>query len=322
MQSTVATPRSGRGEGHPLDLDREAAGVVADEDQDRLPVAFLGAADGTGGDRVPTGLRVFAPVSPDERRVVADQGRCGPRRGGWPGLPMATGPICRSARRGCPYRLVSALPRAASSAWVGTANAKDSPNFALTAAGPLDLREELGSLPANGASRRCATSMCTRIRGDPRPSSCVRRDQTVAMTSTGSDFKRWVFSRHSHPWSAWTRWASTPLVLLPVWNRSPRQGVVVAAWLALNPVLFPPPRDDSAFATRAVLGEERWLEERPVSGALAINCMASAALLIAIDSARRHRRRQMTIATIATMGALLWYWREMVRFYDTRGDGQ
>ena len=58
-----------------------------------------------------------------------------------------------------------------------------------------------------------------------------------------------------------------------------------------------------------------------VPGALAINCMASAALLIAIDGARRHRRGQMAIATIATMSALLWYWREMVRFYDTRGDG-
>jgi hypothetical protein len=139
------------------------------------------------------------------------------------------------------------------------------------------------------------------------------------MTSAVSHIKRWVFSRHSHPWSAWTRWASTPLVLLPVWNRSARQGVIVAAWFALNPVLFPPPRDDSAFATRAILGEERWLEERPVSGALAINCLATAAALIAIDSARRHRRWPMTIATIGTMSALLWYWREMVRFYDTSG---
>ncbi len=59
-----------------------------------------------------------------------------------------------------------------------------------------------------------------------------------------------------------------------------------------------------------------------MSGAMAIDCMASAALLIAIDSARRHRRLQMTIATIATRSALLWYWREMVRFYDMRGDGQ
>ena len=64
MQSTVATPRSGRGEGHLLDLDREAAGVVADEDQDRLPVAFPGAADGAGGAPVPTGLRVSLPFRP------------------------------------------------------------------------------------------------------------------------------------------------------------------------------------------------------------------------------------------------------------------
>ena len=59
-----------------------------------------------------------------------------------------------------------------------------------------------------------------------------------------------------------------------------------------------------------------------MSGALAINCMSSAALLIAVDGARRHRRGQMAIAMVGTMSALLWYWREMVRFYDTRGDSQ
>jgi hypothetical protein len=137
------------------------------------------------------------------------------------------------------------------------------------------------------------------------------------MTPAASHLTRWVFSRHSSPWSAWTRWASTPLVLLPVWNRSARQGVVVATWFALNAVVFPPPRDDSAYATRVVLGEERWLKEGPVSGALAIEALATAALLVAIDGARRHRRGQMSIATVAAMGALQWYWREMVRFYDS-----
>ena len=136
------------------------------------------------------------------------------------------------------------------------------------------------------------------------------------MTSTVSHVKRWVFARHSNPWSAWTRWASTPLLLLPVWNRSAKQGAVVATWFALNAVVFPPPRDDAAFATRVVLGEEKWIEERPVSRSLAINCLASASLLIAIDNARRHRRGPMTIATIGSMSALLWYWREMARFYD------
>ena len=55
-----------------------------------------------------------------------------------------------------------------------------------------------------------------------------------------------------------------------------------------------------------------------MSRALAIDGIASVALLIAVDSARRHRRWQMTIATIGTMSALLWYWREMVRFYEAR----
>ena len=94
----------------------------------------------------------------------------------------------------------------------------------------------------------------------------------------------------------------------------------MGAWFAVNPIVFPPPRDASAFSTRAILGEERWLEDRPVSGALAIDCMAGGALLLAIDGARRHRRRQMTIATIGTMSTLLWYWREMARYYDVHVD--
>jgi hypothetical protein len=59
-----------------------------------------------------------------------------------------------------------------------------------------------------------------------------------------------------------------------------------------------------------------------VSAPLAIEALTSAALIFAIDSARRHRPLRMTIATIAAMGTLQWYWREMVRFYDTRGDSQ
>ena len=35
--------------------------------------------------------------------------------------------------------------------------------------------------------------------------------------------KRTVFARHSNPWSAWTRWASAPLMLVPVWRRSGRR---------------------------------------------------------------------------------------------------
>jgi hypothetical protein len=42
--------------------------------------------------------------------------------------------------------------------------------------------------------------------------------------------KRAVFARHGNPWSAWTRWASTPLMLVPVWRRSWRDGALVGVW--------------------------------------------------------------------------------------------
>jgi len=50
----------------------------------------------------------------------------------------------------------------------------------------------------------------------------------------------------------------------------------VGAWLLLNPVVFPEPEDDSAWATRAMLGEEMWIGERPMDGAMMVNAAASA----------------------------------------------
>jgi hypothetical protein len=51
--------------------------------------------------------------------------------------------------------------------------------------------------------------------------------------------RRTVFARHANPWSAWTRWASTPMVLVPVWTRRRSHAVLIGAWLAVNPMLFP-----------------------------------------------------------------------------------
>jgi S-formylglutathione hydrolase FrmB len=50
-----------------------------------------------------------------------------------------------------------------------------------------------------------------------------------------------IMCSDSNPWSAWTRSASTPLVLVPVWSRRWSHAALVGAWLALNPVVFPEP---------------------------------------------------------------------------------
>jgi Trk-type K+ transport system membrane component len=68
--------------------------------------------------------------------------------------------------------------------------------------------------------------------------------------------KRAVFARHCNPWSAWTRWASTPLILIPIWRRSWRDAALVGAWMAINPVVFGKPAHEQAWSTRAILGPE------------------------------------------------------------------
>lgn len=130
------------------------------------------------------------------------------------------------------------------------------------------------------------------------------------------EVKRWVFARHSNPWSAWTRWLSTPAVLVPAWTRRWRDAVPVAAWFAVNPVIFPVPRDDGAWATRVVLGEERWIAERPRDAAMAVNAAATAASVAALIAARRRRAAPAAVGTACEMAMLLVYWRQMARYYD------
>jgi hypothetical protein len=128
--------------------------------------------------------------------------------------------------------------------------------------------------------------------------------------------KRKVFARHSNPWSAWSRWASTPLVFVPVWNRRWNQAALVGAWMAVNPIIFPVPRHDRAWSTRAVLGEELWISERPRDTAMAFNAAASVAGVIALTAARKRRPALTTGAVAAQMALTLGYWRLMAEYYE------
>lgn len=132
------------------------------------------------------------------------------------------------------------------------------------------------------------------------------------------DLKRWVFARHSNPWSAWTRWASTPLVYVPVWTRRWSHAGVVAAWMALNPVVFPAPADERSWATRAMLGEEIWIEHRPHDAAMAVNVAAIFAGVTALAAARKHRLGLASAATATQMALLLVYWQQMARYHDNQ----
>lgn len=140
-----------------------------------------------------------------------------------------------------------------------------------------------------------------------------RQSETL---STGSaQLKRWVFARHSNPLSAWSRWASTPLIVLPIWKRSTWAGAAFTAWMLLNPIVFRSPRNENAWSTRAMLGEELWSERLRCDKASAINVLSTAAMVVSIVGARRRSAYQALPATAIQMTLTLVFWKLMADFY-------
>jgi hypothetical protein len=108
-------------------------------------------------------------------------------------------------------------------------------------------------------------------------------------------------------------------MLVPVWRRSWRDAALVGLWMAVNPIVFGKPAHERAWATRAILGEERWIAERPMDTAMAVDVAATAAGLAALVTARQRRAMPTTVATALEMGLLLTYWELMTRYYERNG---
>jgi hypothetical protein len=125
------------------------------------------------------------------------------------------------------------------------------------------------------------------------------------------------FARHSHPLSAWSRWATTPLLLLPLWTRNPTAGVGVVIWFAVNPVMTPPPRDHGSFATRAILGEEQWMIDRSLDPSMtAVNAAGTMLLVAGAVAAWQRRPLLAAISVGATMSTVMYAWRRYAALHD------
>lgn len=138
------------------------------------------------------------------------------------------------------------------------------------------------------------------------------------MAGNRGRLKSRIFARHSNPWSAWSRLLSAPLISVALWRRSGTQGVVLALWMLINPVVFPEPPDDGAFSTRAILGERMWIEDRPMDAAMALNGAAAVAATVAAVGAWRRMPRTTVLANAAELALILGYWRRMSDYYMSR----
>ncbi|MBB3662693.1 hypothetical protein FB384_001597 [Prauserella sediminis] len=142
---------------------------------------------------------------------------------------------------------------------------------------------------------------------------------TASDVPAADRFRRWVFARHAHPVSAWSRWATTPLLVLPLWTRDWRHAVPVAVWMAVNPVVTPPVRGDRTFATRAILGEEQWMADpKQDPGSSGLNAVGSVGLAAAALGAWTKRPVPTALGLAWSMTVTMLSWRRYAELYDRR----
>lgn len=133
------------------------------------------------------------------------------------------------------------------------------------------------------------------------------------------------WARHSNPKSGWSRVPTGPVLVYAIYHRRWRLLVAGFLWTLLNPVLFPPPEDEEAWMTRAVLAERWWtrIEGNPTVGLSYPNVcnLGSAATTVAtILAAWRQRPVGTAVGTTLAVSLKFWWLRVLVRRYDQRPD--
>lgn len=124
-----------------------------------------------------------------------------------------------------------------------------------------------------------------------------------------------VWRRHANPLSIWTRLLSTPLLYLPFWNRCWKQGLGVAAWFAVNPVLFPEPEDPDAWGPRAIRGERQWARERPHDASFAVQSAGAVAASAGLYSAYKRRLAPTAGSAVVVMAGNAWFLDRRAKTY-------
>ena len=144
------------------------------------------------------------------------------------------------------------------------------------------------------------------------------------VSSIPEQLEKQFWARHSNPKSGWSRVPTGPILMYAVYRRDWQLLLAALLWAAINPFLFPPPKTDEAWMTRAVLAERWWIRDegnRTLGLAYPNVCNSGSAIaaVYTLYTAWRQRPVRTALGTALTVGLKLWWLQALVRHYDRQG---
>ncbi|MDL5363521.1 DUF6653 family protein [Halalkalicoccus sp. NIPERK01] len=133
-----------------------------------------------------------------------------------------------------------------------------------------------------------------------------------------------AWRRHANPYSGATRVLAGAALLLALYRHAWKSLGAVIAFLALNPVLFPEPKDTDNWLSEGVLGEQAWIAEgNPVFGTgypEVLNAINVPLYLYTLYSAYRRYPIRTLVGFLVTFALKLLFVDAMARYHrDRRG---
>lgn len=139
---------------------------------------------------------------------------------------------------------------------------------------------------------------------------------------TGIEKAEDVFwERHSNPKSGWSRVLVLPLLLWAVYHRNWRLCGATIVFTVINPVVFSPPSDDTAWMTRVVHAERWWTSERnesvlSLSYPNILNVLNIPVTVYAFVAAYRGNPTHTILSGATAILLKFWYVGDLVRRYN------
>ena len=129
---------------------------------------------------------------------------------------------------------------------------------------------------------------------------------------------RLFWEPHSNPGTVWVLPVAYLSLLLALYRRDRSLGAATLLFVAAHPFVFPAPDDDSAWGTRVVRGERRWLADGLRSSPLDALLIAVGAPLnlFTLRAAVRRQPVRLAVGAVLSVVFMFVFFARMARHYD------